>query len=162
MSINLLFLKYVFLIIGCCYVICSCVSPTDSGTKKKNTIIDHRTLPEPNIVHKESDSKELLSTSIDPEQIEIAQSIIQLVAQDDLDLVDSKLLFKKNCSICHGLKGNMKINGAKDLTKSILKLEESVAMIYFGQGLMTPFKGVLTDEEIYAIAHYIRDLRTTP
>ena len=35
------------------------------------------------------------------------------------------------------------------------KFEEEVAQVYFGKGLMTPFKGIMTDAEIVAVAKYI-------
>ena len=54
--------------------------------------------------------------------------------------------------------GKMAINGAKDLTKVKTSLEENVAQIYYGKGLMTPFKGVLKDGEIVAVANYVRNV----
>ena len=47
----------------------------------------------------------------------------------------------------------------KDLTKSKLPLVESVAQVYHGKGLMTPYKGILKDPEIVAVAKYIETLR---
>ena len=64
-----------------------------------------------------------------------------------------------HCAACHGFKGNMKINGAKDLTKSTLPQDESVAQMYFGKGLMTPYKNILKDYEIVALSNYITTLR---
>jgi len=69
--------------------------------------------------------------------------------------VNAVKIFKMHCALCHGFKGNMMINGAKDLTKSTIPLEESVAQVYHGKGLMTPYKGVLTDAEIIAVCQYI-------
>ena len=54
------------------------------------------------------------------------------------------------------MNGKMAINGAKDLTKVKTSLEENVAQIYHGKGLMTPFRGVLKDAEIVAVANYVR------
>ena len=50
-------------------------------------------------------------------------------------------------------------NGAKDLTISEADLTERVAQVYFGKGLMTPFKGVLSDAEIVAVSQYLETLR---
>jgi mono/diheme cytochrome c family protein len=75
------------------------------------------------------------------------------------DPPDGAKLFKTYCVQCHGLYGDLKINGAKDLTKSELTLEERITMIENGKGLMTPFKGMLTPEQIKAVAQYTMDLK---
>ena len=64
-----------------------------------------------------------------------------------------------HCSICHGFKGNMEINGAKNLMKSTITQQEAVAQVYHGKGLMVPYKGVLTDAEIVAVSKYTETLR---
>ncbi len=94
-----------------------------------------------------------------PEQIKKAKELIAALSDEKLAAMKPKKLFKNYCAICHGYKGNMKINGAKDLTKSILTLEESVAQVYHGKGLMTPFKGIMKDDEIVAVSHYLKELR---
>jgi len=94
-----------------------------------------------------------------PEHLEKAAEIIAAVNEDDIAAVDAKKKFKNNCAICHGTKGNMKINGAKDLTKSSISLKESVAQVYHGKGLMTPYKGILSDAEIVAVAKFTETLR---
>ncbi len=91
------------------------------------------------------------------EQLATAQKLIDKYKNVSLD--NAKKIFKSSCAICHGFKGNMMINGAKDLTKSKISLKESVAQVYFGKGLMTPFKGVLKDEEIIAVSKYVETLR---
>ena len=53
----------------------------------------------------------------------------------------------------------MKINGAKDLTKSKISINEAVAQVYFGRGLMQPYKGLLSDAEIIAVSKYSESLR---
>ena len=71
--------------------------------------------------------------------------------------VDGKKIFKTYCVVCHGLYGDMEVNGAKDLNLSILTLEERISMVTNGKNLMTPFKGVLTEEQIEAVAQYTID-----
>lgn len=93
--------------------------------------------------------------TVSKEQLEKANIIIKGVSDADISAVDSPAKFKMLCASCHGFKGNMMVNGAKDLTKSKISLEESVAQVYFGKGLMTPFKGVMTEAEIVAVAKYI-------
>ncbi len=151
------------MMIGLCALLTfiACVGSTDSGTQKKQTIRDEveevvgststAIAKEEEIVYEEK--------SVDPEKIAKAKEIIASVSDEDIAQLDALKLFRKNCAICHGRKGNMKINGAKDLTISKLTMEERVANIYFGQGLMTPFKGVMTEAEIVATAKYIQGFR---
>ncbi len=94
-----------------------------------------------------------------PEHIAKAKEIIAAVSKKDIAAVDAKKKFKNLCAICHGTKGNMEINGAKNLTKSVISLEEAVAQVYHGKGLMTPFKGILTDAEIVAVSKYVEEFR---
>ena len=72
-------------------------------------------------------------------------------------VIDGKKIFKKNCTICHGLYGDMEVNGAKDLNLSSLTKDERIEIITNGKNVMTPFKGVLTPEQIEAVAQYTID-----
>lgn len=94
-----------------------------------------------------------------PEHLEKAKEIIAGVTDDAIGAVDAKKKYKQFCAACHGFKGDLKVNGAKDLTVSKISLVESVAQVYHGKGLMTPFKGILKDEEIVAVGKYIETLR---
>ncbi len=96
---------------------------------------------------------------VSPEQLKKAKEIIKGVKKKEIAEVDSKKKFKMHCATCHGFKGNMSINGAKKLTASKIPLEESVAQLYFGKGLMTPFKDILSEAEIVAVAKYIEGFR---
>lgn len=69
-------------------------------------------------------------------------------------------IFKKNCVTCHGADGKLGLNGAKDLTQSMLTVEERIPIITKGKNLMTPFEKILTPEEIQAVAQYTTTLRT--
>jgi len=112
---------------------------------------------------KNQDKNEIIDTTqsdgATPEQLAKAKEIIASVSKDEISSINAKKLYKMNCGICHGFKGNMMINGAKDLTISKISLQESVAQVYFGKGLMTPFKGVLKDAEIVAVSTYVETLR---
>jgi len=77
----------------------------------------------------------------------------------DISGLDAKKLYKLHCTSCHGFKGNLKINGAKDLTKSEIDLQNAVAQVYYGKGLMTSFKPLLSEEEIVAVSKYTETLR---
>jgi len=95
--------------------------------------------------------------TVPPEQLAKAKEIIASVSAKDIAAVDAKQKYKLVCSACHGFTGNLNVNGAKDLTKSTLPLAESVAQVYHGKGLMTPFKGLLSDAEIVAVSKYIEE-----
>lgn len=99
------------------------------------------------------------SEAMTDEQLSKADKIIASVSDAVVDAVDSKKLFRMHCAICHGFKGNQMINGAKDLTKSKISLTESVAQVYHGKGLMTPYNNILSEAEIVALAKYAETLR---
>ncbi len=73
--------------------------------------------------------------------------------------VNGQKIFKDNCIVCHGIKGNMGAAGAFDLTKSTLSLEERINVISNGRNGMTPFKSILSSEKIEAVAEYVEGLR---
>jgi len=73
---------------------------------------------------------------------------------------DGKAVFRQYCVTCHGADGKLGLNGAKDLTVSILTLEERINVITYGRKVMTPFNEVLTPEEIRAVAEYTQTLST--
>lgn len=63
-------------------------------------------------------------------------------------------IFKSNCITCHGIDGRLQLNGAKELPLSTLTLDERIAVITNGRKLMTPFKGILSEKKIKAVAEY--------
>lgn len=67
---------------------------------------------------------------------------------------DGEAIFKKYCITCHGVDGKLKLNGAKDLSISQLTLAEKVVQVTKGKNLMTPFEGILSPQEIQAVAEY--------
>jgi mono/diheme cytochrome c family protein len=70
------------------------------------------------------------------------------------DIDQGKEIYKRFCVACHGEKGDLALNGAKKFPESILTVEERVLVITNGRNLMTPFKGILNEEEIEAVAAY--------
>lgn len=94
-----------------------------------------------------------------PEELKKAKAIIASATDEQIAGVNGKKVFKNYCAICHGTTGDLNVNGATDLTASTLPLEERVAQVYHGRGLMTPFKGLLKDHEIVAVTKYIEELR---
>ena len=67
---------------------------------------------------------------------------------------EGKKLYKIYCVACHGKDGRQEFNGAKDFAKSTMTLEERIIIIREGRKMMTPFKGMLKEKEIEAIAGY--------
>ena len=68
-------------------------------------------------------------------------------------------LFNSYCATCHGRKGNMGINGAKDLTVSTLSREEMIAVVTNGRRLMMPYKNTLRPKEIEEVVDHALSLR---
>lgn len=99
------------------------------------------------------------TSSMNAEQVAKAKEIIASVSDKALQGINPKKVFKTNCASCHGFTGNLAINGAKDLTKSNISLEEAVAQVYHGRGLMTPYKDVLSAAELVAVSKYTETLR---
>ena len=73
--------------------------------------------------------------------------------------VDGAAVYKKNCVLCHGKDGNLGVNGSKDIRASVLTKAERIELITHGRKLMTPFKGVLSEDEIKAVAEYTMTMK---
>jgi len=74
--------------------------------------------------------------------------------QSTANVEDGKKIFKQYCVACHGTNGQLALNGAKKFKESVLNLDERIAIISDGKKLMTPFKGLLNEDEIKAVAAY--------
>ena len=68
-------------------------------------------------------------------------------------------IFKQYCILCHGADGKLGLNGAKDITVSLLTFEERIILITQGKNTMTPFEGILTEDEIKAAANYSMSIK---
>ena len=73
--------------------------------------------------------------------------------------VDGEAIFKKYCALCHGVTGKLGLNGSKDITLSKLTEPERIVQITKGKNTMTPFEGILSPEEIKAVAAYSMTLK---
>lgn len=65
-----------------------------------------------------------------------------------------KALFKEHCITCHGANGQMGLNGAKNLTESILDKDGRILLITKGKGVMPAFSAQLSEAQIKAVATY--------
>jgi mono/diheme cytochrome c family protein len=70
-----------------------------------------------------------------------------------------KLVFKQYCIVCHGADGKLAVSGAKDLSISKLSKEERILQVTNGKGLMTPYKDILSAEQIASVVDYLEELR---
>jgi len=69
-----------------------------------------------------------------------------------------KIVYQKACIGCHGDNGKLGINGAKDLSVTMLSVDEQKAFIRSGKGMMPPFDK-LTDDQIKDVVFYISSFR---
>lgn len=139
----------------------ACSDDGSNGKKPRKAKADpasyNRTSPE---AEKEEEVPVEEVRTVPPEQLKKAKEILAAATADQIAEVDAKGKYKMFCAACHGFDGALGVNGAKDLSASKLGIEESVAQVYFGKGLMTPFKGLLKDHEIVAVSKYIeKELR---
>ena len=70
-----------------------------------------------------------------------------------------RLVYKQYCVICHGADGKLAISNATDLSASTATLEERIEQITNGKGLMTPYKDILSEDQIQSVAEYLVELR---
>ena len=73
--------------------------------------------------------------------------------------LEGKRTFETYCILCHGADGKLGLNGSKDLSISTLSIEEKITQITNGKNTMTPFKDILTADEIKAVAEYTISLK---
>ena len=141
----------IYFLFICAVVLASC------GDDKPKDVYKNKNQDAPKAANPdEGKSKDANATVIPPGELSKARAILSSVNADDVAGVDAKGKFNMFCAVCHGKTGNLNVNGAKDLTVSNISLEESVAQVYHGRGLMTPFKGILKDHEIVAVSKYIQ------
>lgn len=74
--------------------------------------------------------------------------------------VDGAKVYRQYCVTCHGVNGDMGASGAFNLIDSKLSLEEKISVITNGRNTMTPFKGLLSESKIKAVAEYTEKLKT--
>ena len=80
-------------------------------------------------------------------------------SSNNTSTVDGEAIYKKYCALCHGINGKLGLNGSKDITISKLTEPERIVQITKGKNTMTPFEGILSPEEIKAVAAYSMTLK---
>ena len=73
--------------------------------------------------------------------------------------VNGKELFEASCASCHGSDGKLGLMGSPDLTTSTMDINGRIEIIKKGKGVMTPFEGNLTEDQINAVAAYVEELK---
>ncbi len=73
--------------------------------------------------------------------------------------VNAEKIFKSNCMLCHGEDGKLGLNNSKDLTVSVLSLEERIDIVANGKNTMVGFSALLDKDEIKAVAEYTFTLK---
>jgi cytochrome c6 len=73
--------------------------------------------------------------------------------------VDGAQVFKLSCAVCHGEDGKLGANGAKDITASKLTVDERIALVTKGKGLMPAQEHILTSAEIKAVVEYTTTMK---
>lgn len=96
---------------------------------------------------------------VSTEQLDFATKLLKEVPDSSISNVKVEKLYDMHCMLCHGRLGNANINGAKDLTQSTVAIEDKIAQIYFGKGLMQPYKSILSEPEIIALARFTETLK---
>ncbi len=72
---------------------------------------------------------------------------------------DGSKIYSVNCVSCHGDAGDAGAGGAANLITSSLSKDDVVDRVANGKGAMLSFSGVLSEEEIEAVATYVMTLR---
>ncbi|HJW27744.1 MAG TPA: cytochrome c [Saprospiraceae bacterium] len=78
---------------------------------------------------------------------------------DPATAAEGQQIYKQYCILCHGADGKLGLNGAKDLTVSALTESERIVQVTEGKNTMTPFKGILTQDQIKAVVAYTLTLK---
>ena len=77
----------------------------------------------------------------------------------DGNIDEGKKLFERYCVLCHGVDGKLQINVAFAITKSEFTLSQRIDLMKNGRNLMTPFEGILSEDEMKSIALYAVTLK---
>ncbi|MFK7933950.1 MAG: cytochrome c [Saprospiraceae bacterium] len=74
-------------------------------------------------------------------------------------VANGEKIYKKNCVICHGTRGDMGASGAFNLTTSELSLDERITVVTKGRNTMVGFEAILDEDEIAAVAKFSMSLK---
>jgi mono/diheme cytochrome c family protein len=97
-----------------------------------------------------------------------ADKLVNPLKDQEAALKLGKKIYTSECVVCHGTYGNAETNIAetmeqkpKNFTKEDF-MQQSDGAIFWklseGRGLMQPFKTMLTEEEIWSVVVYVKEL----
>ena len=98
------------------------------------------------------------TSDLTAEQMTIATEIIKSFKKNEGE-ADPQRLFSQHCAQCHGVDGRSGVDGAGDLSRSGLNLEQRVATIYFEHGNAPSFQDKMTTYEMVELALHVALLR---
>ncbi|MFZ1687471.1 MAG: cytochrome c [Flavobacteriales bacterium] len=75
---------------------------------------------------------------------------------------DGEGIYGMYCELCHGADGKLGVNGAKDLTQSLLSRDEMLAVVSHGRKTMAAYATVLNAAQIEAVVDHVRALHKVP
>ena len=73
--------------------------------------------------------------------------------------INGKEIYNTACISCHGADGKLGMMGARNFSESTMDLDARIEIIKKGKVAMKPFGGILTDEQIKAVAEYTITLK---
>ncbi|HVD96723.1 MAG TPA: SirB2 family protein [Cytophagaceae bacterium] len=94
-----------------------------------------------------------------PKDSAVATAIDIIGQNTEATLKNGEAVYNVTCVSCHGNDGKRGVGGAKDLTASTLSHNEKVDIITNGKGLMTPFKGQLSAQDIESVASFVDSMK---
>ena len=87
------------------------------------------------------------------------QNATATAAEGESAAIGGQELYTTNCAKCHGDDGKAGIMGAYDLSASALDMGAKIEVIKNGKETMTGFNGILSEEQIKAVAEFAETLK---
>jgi mono/diheme cytochrome c family protein len=73
---------------------------------------------------------------------------------------DGKKIYQKYCSSCHGVQGDLGLNGAIHLNESSLNIDEKIIVVTKGRNTMTAFGNILSPDQIKSVVLYTEQFKS--
>jgi len=91
---------------------------------------------------------------------QVVTEVITDPANEQYNLaVHGAALFTAQCIVCHGVDGTASFSGAKDLTLSTKSTSEIIETIQKGKNTMPKMAKIYSEQELKALAEYVKLLR---
>jgi mono/diheme cytochrome c family protein len=75
------------------------------------------------------------------------------------EMANGEKIYLQYCKMCHGVDGTLGLNGAANLKKSTLTNTQAIDIVKEGRNTMQPYRELLNEEEIEAVATYAMKLK---